>query len=201
MEDTTCITDPYIWVTDNLITVRQCNAIIKKFEKNIDKSSQGMTADGVQLLVKNSRDLVFSKERGFEKEDKLFHKIVSEMLEGYLNHIKTAGGFELYTTGQIYYCFPHGYQNSYSDTGYQLQKTEPGKGYVWHHDFTGNRVMTFIIYLNSVQEGWTQFYNGDQVSPKAGRGVIFPATWTYVHQGYPPLQTKYIVTGWLHSND
>ena len=27
--------------------------------------------------------------------------------------------------------------------------------------------------------------------------MIFPATWTYLHQGYPPKQNKYIVTGWI----
>ena len=61
------------------------------------------------------------------------------------------------------------------------------------------RYLTFILYLNSVEEGWTQFYNGNQVSPKAGRLVFFPATWTYVHQGYPPKQTKYLMTGWMHT--
>mgnify|MGYP003314544719 FL=1 len=59
--------------------------------------------------------------------------------------------------------------------------------------------MTYILYLNTVEEGWTQFYNGNQVSPKAGRLVFFPAIWTYLHQGYPPKQTKYIMTGWMHT--
>ena len=76
--------------------------------------------------------------------------------------------------------------------------------YVWHHDGQFDqfktRELTYILYLNDVDEGWTQFYNGNQVSPRAGRVIIFPATWTYIHQGYPPKQTKYLMTGWLHAN-
>ncbi len=200
MEDSTRITDPYIWVAENVLSTRQCKAIIKKFEKDIDKTEQGITGGGVQIKVKNSKDLIVNKEIGWEKQDKLFHKLVNNMLDGYMSHIREAGGYQYFTTGEMYYCYPHGWHEKYFDTGYQIQKTDPGKGYVWHHDFNTCRVMTFIIYLNDVEEGWTQFYNGDQVSPKAGRGIIFPATWTYVHQGYPPKQTKYIVTGWLHSN-
>ena len=94
--------------------------------------------------------------------------------------------------------------NNVTDTGYQIQKTNSGKGYIWHndyeHDSQKSRMLTYIIYLNDVEEGWTQFYNGDQISPRAGRVVIFPATWTYVHQGYPPLQNKFLITGWIHSN-
>ena len=92
------------------------------------------------------------------------------------------------------------------DTGYQVQRTDPDMGYTWHSDFAINniedaqctRLLTFIFYLNTVEEGWTQFYNGNQVSPQTGNAMLFPATWTYVHQGYPPKQPKYIITGWIH---
>ncbi len=199
MEDSTRITDPYIWVTDNLLSVRQCNNLIKKFEDNIHEARPGITGAGLQLHVKNSNDIVFNKSKVWARQDKQFHKLVTGMLEGYILHLKQAGDFPYFTTGEVFNCLPQGYGGNYTDTGYQMQKTDPGKGYVWHHDAESKRVMTFIVYLNDVEEGWTQFYNGDQVSPKPGRGVIFPATWTYVHQGYPPKQTKYLVTGWLHS--
>ena len=201
MEDSTRITDPYIWVTENLLSTRQCNSVIKKYEQNKKQAKQGVTGGGVQLHIKNSKDIVFDQATGWERQDKQFHKIVGNMLDGYVEHLKQAGDFPYFTTGEIFNCLPYGISTgNYTDTGYQMQKTEPGKGYVWHHDFKPSRVMTFIIYLNEVEEGWTQFYNGDQVSPKPGRGVMFPSTWTYVHQGYPPKQTKYLVTGWLHSD-
>ena len=111
-----------------------------------------------------------------------------------------AGDLRSFTTGEKIAIIPAFSKNT-RDIGYQVQKTNPGEGYTWHHDYETGRILTFILYLNTVEEGWTQFYNGDQIAPQAGRCVIFPATWTYYHQGSPPLQTKYIMTGWVYSDE
>jgi hypothetical protein len=54
-----------------------------------------------------------------------------------------------------------------SDTGYQIQKYFKNDGfYIWHQDFCINsikssRILTFLFYLNDVEEGGeTFFYNG-----------------------------------------
>ena len=95
---------------------------------------------------------------------------------------------------------------NYRDYGFYIKKTLPGKGYIWHTDNTysidsNGRVITYILYLNTVEEGWTQFATGEQVAPELGKILMFPATWSYTHQGYPPKQTKYIMVGWLHENE
>jgi len=54
--------------------------------------------------------------------------------------------------------------------------------------------------LNDVKEGGeTEFlYQSVRVSPKKGTLVIWPAAFTHVHRGNPPLSgTKYIMTSWL----
>ena len=76
MEDSTRITDPYIWVTENLLSTRQCNSVIKKYEQNKNQAKQGVTGGGVQLHIKNSKDIVFDQATGWEKQDKQFHIIV-----------------------------------------------------------------------------------------------------------------------------
>ena len=129
--------------------------------------------------------------------EELFHKKISLMLDLYINHLRNSGILTSFKNNEAIYLVPPSTENM-MDTGYQIQRTSPGKGYIWHNDAASHRLLTFILYLNDVDEGWTQFYTGDQVSPSLGRGVIFPATWTYYHQGYPPKQTKYIMTGWLH---
>jgi hypothetical protein len=87
--------------------------------------------------------------------------------------------------------------------GLQTQKTEPGQGYhVWHDDGGDDRLMTFIIYLNDVEEGGeTEFLNQHQrIVPKRGRVVLFPASYTHTHRGNPPINgEKYILTGWVYS--
>tara|TARA_B100001029_G_C15053035_1_gene452211 strand:- start:1057 stop:1683 length:627 start_codon:yes stop_codon:yes gene_type:complete len=200
MNNSTLITDPYIFCLDNTLSKQECQDIINKFEKDIDKTRQGVVGKGLDLAIKNSRDLQISSLKNWQKEDELFFKIISSTLNKYYEHLNFGHNFTSFTTGELYEFFPS--KEDVTDTGYQIQKTDPGKGYVWHHDARfdkdKSRELTYILYLNDVDEGWTQFYNGNQIEPKAGRVVIFPATWTYLHQGYPPKQTKYLMTGWLH---
>lgn len=211
MIDSTRLTDPYIYVRDNVLPEDKCKKIIRKFNANKKAHRQGTTGAGVNKSIKDSLDLMISDLSNWKKEDKLFSDIVKKGHENYFAHLNSPdiNSFTLFTNPSMRYVFNPLYKPDLEiiDTGYQIQKTKAGKGYIWHNDFNqygqiGSpeiRYLTFILYLNSVEEGWTQFYNGDQVSPQAGRLVFFPATWTYVHQGYPPKQTKYLMTGWMHT--
>jgi hypothetical protein len=93
-----------------------------------------------------------------------------------------------------------------SDKGYQIQETRPSQFYDWHDDMmvhwneSKERTLTFIWYLNDIYDGGcTEFMNGFSVPPRAGRMVIFPSTWTYMHRGARLLgkNNKYICTGWV----
>tara|TARA_B100001996_G_C18464254_1_gene517342 strand:- start:69 stop:689 length:621 start_codon:yes stop_codon:yes gene_type:complete len=88
-----------------------------------------------------------------------------------------------------------------------LQKTEPLEGY--HHFHAENtaysprfRILAWMIYLNDVEEGGeTEFlYQQLKIKPKANTTVIWPAGFTHLHRGNPPIsETKYILTGWFTS--
>jgi hypothetical protein len=87
----------------------------------------------------------------------------------------------------------------------KIQRTLPGQGYhAWHTENmtreVSNRLMTFIVYLNDVEEGGeTEFlYQHKRVKPKTGTCVLWPTTYTHPHRGNPPLKgEKYILTGWV----
>jgi hypothetical protein len=87
----------------------------------------------------------------------------------------------------------------------RIQRTDPGGGFHnWHFENTGNetanRLVTFSLYLNDVDEGGeTEFlYLHKRIKPKTGTMLIWPSTYTHAHRGNPPLtNTKYIITGWL----
>lgn len=206
MFDSTVINDPYIFCLEDVLTRERCEEIITKFENDRDEQRQGTTFGGVHLQVKNSLDIAISEHAKWKEEDTLFYETVNYSLAKYYEHLNQVSNFISFTDGKKFLFAP---STEVVDTGYQIQKTEPGKGYVWHSDAAfemigseaRKRELTYIIYLNDVEEGWTQFYNGSRVSPRAGRVLIFPATWTYVHQGCPPKNTKYIMTGWLHCKE
>jgi len=87
----------------------------------------------------------------------------------------------------------------------KIQKTLPSQGYhVWHFESDGiercSRIAAWTLYLNTVEEGGeTEFLlQSKRVSAKTGRLVIWPATYTHVHRGNPPLSgEKFILTGWV----
>lgn len=92
----------------------------------------------------------------------------------------------------------------------KIQKTCPTQGYhVWHcehdsYEFAQNRILSWILYLNDVEEGGeTEFlYQSLRFKPKEGTLILFPAHFTHTHRGNPPLSgVKYIATGWIEFLD
>jgi len=87
----------------------------------------------------------------------------------------------------------------------KIQKTEVAQGYhKWHcetmNKASRDRIMVVTLYLNTVEKGGeTEFlHQGLRVEAVKNRLVLFPAAYTHVHRGNPPLAgTKYIITGWI----
>jgi hypothetical protein len=182
-----------IWSKHNALTKEFCDHCIQKFEEDPNKY-QGLTGDGVRLNTKQSIDLALSGVDSWKDEDRIFFKSLNESAKEYVSKISDMFGID-------------GAAKAFRDCGYQIQKTVPGGFYKWHNDFSctnedrAPRYLTFIWYLNDVHEdGYTEFIDGTRIQPEAGKLIIFPATWTYMHRGYPPKsENKYICTGWLHT--
>jgi len=86
----------------------------------------------------------------------------------------------------------------------KIQKTEKYGGFsVWHSEQgdldAGTRSLVWSVYLNDVPEaGETEFlYQQKRLKPKARLLAVWPASFTHIHRGNPPIGgTKYIITGW-----
>ena len=90
----------------------------------------------------------------------------------------------------------------------KIQKTRPGEGYhVWHCEHDQNepyRVLAWALFLNDVEEGGELefLHQGIRVKPRKGDFVVWPAHFTHLHRGNPPISDeKYIVTGWYQYVD
>ena len=67
-------------------------------------------------------------------------------------------------------------------------------------DYTSNRYLVFIWYLNDVAAGGeTDFPDlGLRISARAGRLLVFPPYWMFQHAGLPPKSNdKYIISTYL----
>lgn len=90
---------------------------------------------------------------------------------------------------------------------FNIQYYPPNGGFkVFHFERNGNlksltRVLTFMTYLNDVNDGGeTEFYYQKlKVKPRKGLTLIWPVDWTHTHRGIvSPTEEKMIVTGWYN---
>ena len=189
--------DPLIWTKRKTLSSKLCKDSIVKFE-NDDRKQPGLVGLTRELSdIKKSVDLNISPFDDWKDEDAEFFQSLTIHLNEYYDHCNQYNKY-----------FPYAFEGlkngvGIKDSGYQIQRTYPGEYYEWHHDGCVEngfvRVLTYLWYLNDVHEdGYTEFSNGMKIQPEEGKLLIFPATWTYIHRGYPPKsETKYICTGWI----
>ena len=182
----------FIEIYENVLSSELCDEIIDKFERE-EKKFPGKTALGLNLNIKFTTDLHLKDVSGNEwiEIDKKLYSGLNKCIKEYREKYQA---FRIYT--------------EMKDTGFQIQRYIANEGfYIYHHDFRAEtsryRILTFLFYLNDVDEGGeTEFLYGRlKVKPQKGKCVLFPASWTCPHSGLmPKSNNKYIVTGWLYFN-
>ena len=185
--------DKFIFVKDNVLDKNTCEKIIQMFELDNQKS-RGRVGDGyIDINFKKTFDLAFSHCEKWKELDEIVFNYLSPQLSEYLIKLyeDDPPSIRLFMCSHIF------------DNGYQVQKYEKNSGfYKWHSDIrtseNSTRFVTFLFYLNDVNEGGETLFINGKVNPKAGRLLLFPSTWTYMHKGSVPISDhKYILTGWF----
>jgi hypothetical protein len=185
----------FILTADNFFTAEECFSYIKTFEKLVEcgftatrqeqtrvskleqDDTNGFFIDAIQASIIStsmSRNFIEKFWKDVYSHYRKKYAAVEQLPEHYIRDIK-------------------------------IQKTEPGEGYhIWHFENSDTsylrRVLVYMVYLNDVDEGGeTEFlYQGRRIKPRQGRLVLWPAGFTHLHRGNPPISnTKYIITGWL----
>lgn len=178
----------YIKIYENSLDKNTCKDLITFFEES-NKKHEGTTGSGINKKIKNTIDLHSSNWNNEYLED-IVYKELNVKLDNYYQHINQKYNFIQY--------------KDIIDTGYQIQKYIKNEGfYVYHNDFIvfryGFRILTFLWYLNDVDEGGETEFENIVIKPRTGTLVLFPATWTYPHKGNMPISNdKYIMTGWIY---
>ena len=176
-------TENFIRIYENVLSDEMLTDLVEMARQNVNWNSR---SDGFRLDSQMPLD-AFWPMMVIEVNKQLSNKALS-------SYIKDFPG--LLDVGE-YWC--SGSMN--------LQKTEPLEGYHSFHceNITSSnrfRILAWMIYLNDVEEGGeTEFlYQQLKIKPKANTTVIWPAGFTHLHRGNPPIsETKYILTGWFTS--
>ncbi len=88
---------------------------------------------------------------------------------------------------------------------FKIQKVRKSEGYHrWHYERAGSttldRLMVYMTYLEVPKKGGeTEFLHQSlRIDPVVGRTLIWPAGYTHMHRGNPPLEgEKMYITGWI----
>lgn len=178
----------FIFVKDKALPLDVCNEMIRRFEASADEQYQGRIGQTVETdrSIKKSTDLVVSGKQHWKDIDQALFRSLGMAIREFRK------------------AYPF-FRGPFKDSGYAIQRTNPGEYYHWHidggsHEFS-QRQLVAVWYLNDVPGpgGTTEFsYQNVQVQPKAGSLLLFPPFWTHEHRGAKLEQgVKYIATTWV----
>lgn len=196
------LTDDFVCEYKNVIDPFLCKEIIKLFEYDNNKQ-RGHVLGGVVPNVKNTIDLQIGHTNPLlESEWTKVKNLLIETLDKCVNKYYKSVNADLFKDDYRDVIF-------FQYDGFLIQKYIKNEGlYTYHNDFHYQayryRLLTFIFYLNTIDNGGeTEFkYGKYKIKPEAGKLVLFPASWTYPHCGKMPFSdNKYIITGWLYNTD
>ena len=190
----------YIYSNNNSISKELCADIIDLFEKEDDKY-EGVTMGGLDKKVKDTTDFIIPKVS--EKWNKISSFLSDELTRNITTYLKQLNNNNN-NNNLIFFK-----NKEITVKQFQIQRYIANIGkYVYHSDADIDvqenkyRIITFLWYLNTVNEGGETEFNGNVlVKPEVGKLILFPATWTFPHCGKMPISNdKYILTGWIYCN-
>lgn len=200
--------DKYIYLNKNSLSPEICLDIIQLYEnENTSSKHEGLTQGGLNKNVKNTVDFnIPVNDEKWYKYYKLLNNELSINLKKYFSNLNNNNEFKNIDqlSDETYVFFEN---NNFLSNVFMIQKYTKNEGkYIYHNDFRIDlaekkyRVLTFLWYLNTVEEGGeTSFGEDFKIKPEMGKLLLFPACWTYPHAGKMPISSdKYIITGWLY---
>lgn len=175
-----------IQIYDNVLSQEVCRGLIEIYEENVGNheryDNQGRP---------NFTQLNFTDCQNDTKAHMLHSEVVNKVLEYRRNY------YDLMDDR----VFP--LDNHFEHFRIKKYNADGNDFYDTHVDVTdyacARRYLSFIFYLNDVQEGGETVFTDLTIQAKAGKLVIFPPLWMFPHKGNPPIGgPKYILSTYLH---
>jgi len=190
--------EDFIEVYENIVPADKCRSIIQYYEEmsNIHRSYNRQQVENIPNLMKQDTAIdcavpVYRDGLLILPHDPTVRVIQEELLHCLNLYVNKFGSLQ----NERLMCIQH-----------KVQKTLPSEGYhVWHAEWGGQnvrRALVYTLYLNDVHEGGeTEFlYQRRRIPSTQGSICLFPAAFTHLHRGNPPLiGEKYIMTGWFEN--
>jgi len=176
----------YIKIYDDVLSKEQCQALINRFEDNHSQQQKESWRD-----VRNFTELNINQHENWNDALRKLYSILNMNVKKYRHDCKIT---------------PLQWPSKFAFEEIRFKRYLPNNKdeFREHVDVTSHasakRFLVMFIYLNDNLGGHTSFSEYDiKVQPKAGRLLMFPPTWTYLHAGHKPIESsKYIIGSYLH---
>ena len=173
----------FIQVREGSLSSDFCRSVIKKFN-NDENVGPDQTLGGNKESIQKRDSISVTNSEEWKEEDLVFFTALQKGLESY--NIPNSTG-------------------KYKDLGYKIAHQNSDGYYHWHHDahWEDNwcRTISFLWYLNTLEDGYTEFFNGHKVYPEEGKLLMFPANNIFCHRSTKTKTNKYICTGWIYEEN
>ncbi len=173
-----------------------CDFIIDYYKANTNQHIKGIVGEGVKEDIKKSTEIQI-QPTDYKKFDRYLF-FLQECLDRYTEKYQWANfvaPYRIVTPFKIQHYKPN-------EGFYKYHIENPGYYTVKGADFQPilTRHLTFMTYLNTLDEGGTEFLYQKKITPcQKGLTLIWPAGWTHPHRGIiNKVSDKYIITGWYN---
>jgi hypothetical protein len=174
---------------DDVIDSQTCQFLISMFDNSVD---------GHERIEKDKKpnftQFNFTENCNLTEESINIHNyLISKVIEYKNNYYEFVDSR----------CFPE--KNRFEQFRIKRYNNDGNDLFDTHVDVTdyesSRRFLSFIFYLNDVEDGGETVFEDLIISPKIGRLIIFPPLWMYPHKGKAPISnSKYILNTYLHYN-
>jgi hypothetical protein len=164
-----------------------CDNVINHFKSNIHKAKPGRISNNklsniIEKDYKKSFDLDFIDDDLCDAFNPHLTKAIKEYEKKYKD-VRNLATYSIIENPRI----------QYYKKGWGFKQ--------WHCERSShiNRVFVWMVYLNDVKDGGTEFkYQKLKIPAKKGLFLMWPSDFTHTHRGIvSKTKEKYILTGWL----
>ena len=190
----------FVGIYDESVPIDLCEMFVKNYEEaKKNRTIIDMTKENESGFVETTLPLVRKDDVAYvaplfsttypRPPVKAYFKFLSECVRWYMKR------YGIMFDGPIY------------NDLFKIHKVGKSEGYhQWHYERSSpetlDRLMAYMTYLEVPKKGGeTEFLHQSlRIEPVVGRTLIWPAGYTHMHRGNPPLDgEKMYITGWLNT--
>ena len=188
----------FVGIYDESVPVELC----EEFVNNYEEAKKNRTL--IDLTKKNKTGIV-DKSHALQRKDEVafIYPVTSTIypkpdVKAYFNYLEIC--FSNYMDKYMI-----GFDGVVYNDVFKIHKVRKSEGFhVWHYERATpeglDRLMAYMTYLEAPKEGGeTEFLHQSlRIKPVVGRTLLWPAGFTHMHRGNPPLDgEKMYITGWF----